>query len=57
MKGTLTISAGDYGISVEASLMCTNGWRDQHDITQIIDDLLDYEPKTKTEDKEDETNE
>lgn len=57
MKGTLTISAGDYGISVEASLMFTNDWKDQHDIGQIIDSLLSYEaPKQDimTEAKEDE---
>lgn len=56
MKGTLTISAGEHGIAVEASLMFTNDWKDQHDISQIIDSLLSYEPKTKTEDKEDKEN-
>ena len=51
MKGTLTISAGDYGISVEASLMFTNDWKDQHDINAIVDSLLNYEPPKKEEEK------
>jgi hypothetical protein len=53
VKGTLTISAGEHGIAIEASLMFTNDWKDQHDISQIIDSLLSYEPETK---KEEETN-
>lgn len=58
MEGQLTITANDEnGITVTGFLkLDTDSFCEKRTIKDLIEYLLSYEPKTKTEDKEDKEN-
>lgn len=54
MKGYITITANDNGKKVHAymELDSETNYSEERTVKDIIEHLLSYEPKTKTEDKE-----